>query len=90
MESLNHPANDSPVTQNDFTNDTNEEKHQETRDATIDVKAEQNEDVAGDIFGGGNGKNYRTMGRWDTIFALVTNQLGLGILSLPMLSLIHI
>lgn len=84
MESLNHPANDSPVTQNDFTNDTNEEKHQETRDATIDVKAEQNEDVAGDIFGGGNGKNYRTMGRWDTIFALVTNQLGLGILSLPM------
>ncbi|KAH7126047.1 amino acid transporter [Dactylonectria macrodidyma] len=29
------------------------------------------------------GKNYRTLGRWDTVFVLVTNQVGLGILSLP-------
>ncbi|KAK7212128.1 hypothetical protein V2G26_019306 [Clonostachys chloroleuca] len=36
-----------------------------------------------DPFGGEGGNNYRTMGRWDTVFALVTNQMGLGILSLP-------
>lgn len=28
-------------------------------------------------------RNYRTMGRWDTILVLITNQVGLGILSLP-------
>lgn len=36
----------------------------------------------GNIFDQG-GKNYRTLGRWDTILILFTNQLGLGILSLP-------
>ncbi|KAJ4185853.1 hypothetical protein NW755_008305 [Fusarium falciforme] len=36
----------------------------------------------GNIFEQG-GKNYRTLGRWDTILILFTNQLGLGILSLP-------
>lgn len=34
-------------------------------------------------FGGEGGKNYRTMGKWDTVFALITNQVGLGVLSLP-------
>src|SRR5690349_12302236 len=29
------------------------------------------------------GKNFRTLTRWDTIFILVANQVGLGILSLP-------
>ncbi|GJN78495.1 hypothetical protein PLIIFM63780_001989 [Purpureocillium lilacinum] len=32
---------------------------------------------------GSNGKTYRTLTRWDTILVLVTNQVGLGILSLP-------
>ncbi|KAJ6437246.1 amino acid transporter [Purpureocillium lavendulum] len=32
---------------------------------------------------GGTGKTYRTLTRWDTILVLVTNQVGLGILSLP-------
>ncbi|KAF4978245.1 hypothetical protein FZEAL_5350 [Fusarium zealandicum] len=36
----------------------------------------------GNIFDQG-GKSYRTLGRWDTILILFTNQLGLGILSLP-------
>ncbi|KAM5341201.1 hypothetical protein ACJ41O_015310 [Fusarium nematophilum] len=29
------------------------------------------------------GKSFRTLGRWDTIFILLANQVGLGILSLP-------
>lgn len=29
------------------------------------------------------GKNYRTLSKWDTVFVLLTNQIGLGILSLP-------
>ncbi|KAK7417432.1 hypothetical protein QQX98_004551 [Neonectria punicea] len=37
---------------------------------------------AENIFSQG-GKNYRTLGKWDTVFVLVTNQVGLGILSLP-------
>ncbi|KAM0417426.1 hypothetical protein ACHAPT_012575 [Fusarium lateritium] len=36
----------------------------------------------GNIFEQG-GKSFRTLGRWDTILILFTNQLGLGILSLP-------
>ena len=35
------------------------------------------------LFGGEHGDNYRTMGRWGTLFAMVTNQMGLGVLSLP-------
>ncbi|KAF7548869.1 hypothetical protein G7046_g8526 [Stylonectria norvegica] len=34
------------------------------------------------IFSQGD-KNYRTLGRWDTVFCLFANQIGLGILSLP-------
>ncbi|KAF7553703.1 hypothetical protein G7Z17_g3445 [Cylindrodendrum hubeiense] len=29
------------------------------------------------------GKNYRTLGKWDTVLILSTNQVGLGVLSLP-------
>jgi hypothetical protein len=36
----------------------------------------------GNVFSQG-GKNYRTMGRKNTTFVLITNQVGLGILSLP-------
>ncbi|KAF5006739.1 hypothetical protein FDECE_6916 [Fusarium decemcellulare] len=49
----------------------------------VDFKAAPHEEVGDNIFGGENGEGYRNMGRWDTLFALVTNQLGLGILSLP-------
>ncbi|KAH7113520.1 transmembrane amino acid transporter protein-domain-containing protein [Dactylonectria macrodidyma] len=34
-------------------------------------------------FGGADGQNFRTMGRWDTVSLLMTNQVGLGVLSLP-------
>ncbi|KAF4457805.1 neutral amino acid permease, partial [Fusarium albosuccineum] len=33
--------------------------------------------------GAGLAPGFRTMSRWDTIFALLTNQVGLGVLSLP-------
>ncbi|EEU46700.1 uncharacterized protein NECHADRAFT_36802 [Fusarium vanettenii 77-13-4] len=36
-----------------------------------------------DVFGGEGGANFRTMGRFDTVFALLTNQFGLGALALP-------
>ncbi|KAF4470755.1 hypothetical protein FALBO_2356 [Fusarium albosuccineum] len=39
--------------------------------------------VTANGFGGDGGKNYRTMGRWDTVLVLLTNQIGLGFLSLP-------
>lgn len=47
----------------------------------VSVREEPTEAPA-NIFSEG-GKNYRTMGRWDTALVLVTNQVGLGILSLP-------
>lgn len=37
---------------------------------------------AQNIFSQG-GKNYRTLSCWDTVFVLLTNQIGLGVLSLP-------
>lgn len=43
--------------------------------ATPDVPAEN-------IFSQG-GANYRTLSCWDTVFVLLTNQIGLGVLSLP-------
>lgn len=47
----------------------------------VSVREETTEAPA-NIFSEG-GKNYRTMGRWDTALVLITNQVGLGILSLP-------
>ncbi|KAG6166941.1 hypothetical protein E4U51_003216 [Claviceps purpurea] len=38
--------------------------------------------TAANIFSQG-GQNYRTMGRWDTALVLASNQVGLGIISLP-------
>ncbi|KAH7374736.1 transmembrane amino acid transporter protein-domain-containing protein [Plectosphaerella cucumerina] len=38
---------------------------------------------ADNAFGGQGGESYRTMTRWDTVFILMTNQIGLGFLSLP-------
>ncbi|KAF9761044.1 hypothetical protein IL306_003985 [Fusarium sp. DS 682] len=47
----------------------------------MDPKEKSDEPVQ-NIFNQG-GKNYRTLGKWDTVFVLVTNQVGLGVLSLP-------
>lgn len=52
-------------------------------DGVNDVKTSHTEPIENtNIFEQG-GKSYRTLGRWDTIFVLFTNQVGLGILSLP-------
>ncbi|KAJ4246279.1 hypothetical protein NW762_013630 [Fusarium torreyae] len=48
----------------------------------LDIKGETSEEVGG-IFGGAGGKDYRVMTRWGTIFALLTNQFGIGSLGLP-------
>ncbi|KAM0227362.1 hypothetical protein ACHAPO_011609 [Fusarium lateritium] len=40
-------------------------------------------DITGDVFGGDNGQNYRTMNRTNALMALLTNQFGIGILSIP-------
>ncbi|KAM5341888.1 hypothetical protein ACJ41O_014919 [Fusarium nematophilum] len=49
----------------------------------IDIKHESSTEVTGGIFGGAGGKNYRVMTRWQTLFALLTNQFGIGALGLP-------
>lgn len=54
---------------------SSEKAHYDQVDAT--AEAENN------AFGGQGGKSYRTMGRWSTAFALMTNQIGLGFMSLP-------
>ncbi|KAL2686772.1 hypothetical protein Neosp_004314 [[Neocosmospora] mangrovei] len=59
------------------------EKGQMSGNDEVDFKAAPHEEVADNIFGGEGGEGFRNMGRWDTLFALVTNQLGLGVLSLP-------
>lgn len=47
-----------------------------------DVSVREEGEAPANVFSEG-GKNYRTMGRWDTALVLITNQVGLGILSLP-------
>lgn len=54
-----------------------------SQDACPGVLVDSSADApAANIFSEG-GKDYRTMTRWDTVLVLVTNQVGLGILSLP-------
>ncbi|KIL86649.1 hypothetical protein FAVG1_09904 [Fusarium avenaceum] len=49
-----------------------------------DLHSGHNVPVVDNGFGGGEGaKNFRNMSKWDTTFALLTNQVGLGVLSLP-------
>ncbi|KAG5958119.1 hypothetical protein E4U57_001496 [Claviceps arundinis] len=45
-------------------------------------ESDQQPGTAANIFSQG-GQNYRTMGRWDTALVMASNQVGLGILSLP-------
>ena len=50
----------------------------------VDLHSAHNVPVVDNGFGGGEGsKNFRNMTKWDTTFALLTNQVGLGVLSLP-------
>ncbi|KAJ3525323.1 hypothetical protein NM208_g11692 [Fusarium decemcellulare] len=58
-------------------------KEDGTNQDPSDFKVSPNEEVSSGIFDGQDGEGYRIMGRWDTLFALITNQLGLGVLSLP-------
>ncbi|KAM0257056.1 hypothetical protein ACHAPA_011893 [Fusarium lateritium] len=51
-------------------------------DVAVDNKTFDNE-VAGGVFGGDNGQNYRTMDRTSALMALLANQFGIGILSIP-------
>ncbi|CAF3457478.1 hypothetical protein SNK03_005510 [Fusarium graminearum] len=54
-------------------------------DANDDImasKEQHSDEPVQNIFNQG-GKNYRTLGKWDTVFVLITNQVGLGVLSLP-------
>ncbi|CAM1509414.1 Fc.00g031530.m01.CDS01 [Cosmosporella sp. VM-42] len=63
---------------------SNEKVDHGTGHALTDIKAAPHgEDGPTNVFGGENGKSFRTMSRWDTVFVLITNQVGLGILSLP-------
>ncbi|KAF5023524.1 hypothetical protein F66182_4391 [Fusarium sp. NRRL 66182] len=48
----------------------------------LDPKEKQSDEPVANIFNQG-GKNYRTLSKWDTVFVLITNQVGLGVLSLP-------
>ncbi|KAF5018972.1 hypothetical protein F66182_9035 [Fusarium sp. NRRL 66182] len=50
----------------------------------VDLSSAHNVPVVDNGFGGGEGsQNFRNMTKWDTTFALLTNQVGLGVLSLP-------
>ncbi len=77
------PFNSEKPAPNGLDNMKNKDGHPLGR-LTTDIEATANEEIHGGMFGGENGgENYRTMGRWSTLFAMVTNQLGLGFLSLP-------
>ena len=67
----NEKINESSGSDNDHT----------SNEGTHDIQSVPAEPV-GNVFEQG-GKSFRTLGRWDTIFVLFTNQVGLGILSLP-------
>ncbi|KAM0273162.1 hypothetical protein ACHAQH_008453 [Verticillium albo-atrum] len=51
-------------------------------EVATELKPAGDDEPPTNIFNQG-GENYRTLGRWDTVFVLITNQVGLGILSLP-------
>lgn len=65
--------------------DSNNGDHSDTTDheGGMDFKPAYSDEVEHGVFGGEGGKNFRTMSRFDTIFALLTNQFGLGALGLP-------
>ncbi|KAG5657866.1 hypothetical protein KAF25_007899 [Fusarium avenaceum] len=48
----------------------------------MEYSKEHSDEPVQNIFNQG-GENYRTLSKWDTVFVLLTNQIGLGVLSLP-------
>ncbi|KAF4467466.1 hypothetical protein FALBO_5666 [Fusarium albosuccineum] len=65
-------------------NDTSKEKvGHEQSGPEVDLKSATNVPVENGFGGAEGGKNFRNMSKWDTTFALLTNQVGLGVLSLP-------
>lgn len=54
----------------------------EAADMATELKPVGHDEPPTNMFNQGS-QNYRTLGRWDTVFVLITNQVGLGILSLP-------
>jgi amino acid permease len=50
--------------------------------STSGVKEGETAPADGNVLGEGT-KSFKNMGRWDTSFVLITNQVGIGILSLP-------
>ncbi|OBS26149.1 hypothetical protein FPOA_00092 [Fusarium poae] len=76
--SADKPATEPPMTNND----TSASDNDQPKDATDFQEVPAGTVEKGNIFDQG-GKTYRTLGRWDTVLILFTNQLGLGILSLP-------
>ncbi|KAF7550325.1 hypothetical protein G7Z17_g5801 [Cylindrodendrum hubeiense] len=77
------PAGKNNENKTDDSNNESDKAGHETGPDMMDIKSTHPEEVSGGIFSGENGKDYCNMSRWDTLFALITNQLGLGILSLP-------
>lgn len=71
-------------TTDDIMSKKNEMDHSDTTDHEgFDHKPVYTDEEEVDVFGGEGGANFRTMGRFDTVFALLTNQFGLGALALP-------
>ncbi|KAK6705435.1 hypothetical protein SNK05_009332 [Fusarium graminearum] len=58
-------------------------EHDSASGSDGEVPKGETSDEIGNIFEGQDGKSYRTMTRWGTIFALLTNQFGIGALGLP-------
>ncbi|KAJ3462098.1 hypothetical protein MRS44_010651 [Fusarium solani] len=68
---------------NDSSKTNSKEKVGHESGHELDLKSERNVPVDNGFGGGEGGKNFRNMTKWDTTFALLTNQVGLGVLSLP-------
>ncbi|KAH6897341.1 transmembrane amino acid transporter protein-domain-containing protein [Thelonectria olida] len=85
MASYTQDANNAiyPSDQGFDSSKTNSKEKIDNEKGTVPVDV-QSGNVADNGFGGGEGgKSFRTMSKWDTVFALLTNQVGLGVLSLP-------
>ncbi|KAH7136817.1 transmembrane amino acid transporter protein-domain-containing protein [Dactylonectria estremocensis] len=75
-------SSQSPTPEKTKTSTTQDEITNSQDEVELAILKPQDGGPPPNIFSQG-GKNYRTLGRWDTVFVLVTNQVGLGILSLP-------
>ncbi|KAF4980235.1 hypothetical protein FZEAL_3714 [Fusarium zealandicum] len=87
MHSYSPDANNAiyPSDQGHDTSKTNskEKIDPESGHDMVDYKSATNVPVDNGFGGAEGGKSFRNMTKWDTVFALLTNQVGLGVLSLP-------